>query len=80
MTDEDSLEPKMIVMAFISPENSESRNVLEAAGFEKRGETKYDKDSEEKDEVYILNWKLLNDRLKDSTLEKINPQYRNIPV
>jgi len=78
--DEDSLEPKMIVMAFISPENSESRLVLEAAGFEKKGETKYDKDSEEKDEVYILNWKLLNDKLKESSLQKISPQLRNIPV
>lgn len=58
---------RLRVMGFIDPKNIDSRNVLQASGFEKKGDIEYEPGAEMKDEVWELNW----DKLYDIVSNKI---------
>jgi hypothetical protein len=66
--------PAVELFAFVDPENSGGQRTLEAAGFEKKGEMKYDWDSEEKTFLYFLNWDLLNQKVRHKLLAALPPQ------
>ncbi len=61
-------QPQVELFAFVDPENFAAQRTLEAAGFEKRGEMKYDWDSYEEDFFYLLNWQKLHQKVRDKLL------------
>jgi RimJ/RimL family protein N-acetyltransferase len=65
----DLKEQDLVIYAFVNQNNPASIRVIEAAGFIKKGEMKYDSTSEGKSLVYILSWRKLKRKVKDS-LEK----------
>lgn len=52
------------IFAFIDPRNEPARRTLESSGFVKRGMMRYDADSLEDNEVYVLDWQALSGKLR----------------
>ncbi len=59
------------IFAFIDPDNLPAKRTLEASGFEHKGNMRYDSDSLDQSELYLLNWGVLYQRVKDRLLEVI---------
>lgn len=65
---ESDQKPSIELFAFVDPENYPAQRTLEASGFEKKGEMKYDWDSYEEDFFYLLNWETLHQKVRDKLL------------
>lgn len=63
---------QVLVTAYIDPaKNSESRYVLENCGFIKKGSIKYDETPEREDDVYVLDWDKLYEKLDRATFKEL---------
>ncbi len=61
--------PDVILFACIDPENLNAQRTVESSGFVKKGLMKYDWDSEDYTLLYILNWRLLQKKVRQRLLE-----------
>jgi hypothetical protein len=66
-------EPEIELFGFVDQENLAAQRTMEASGFVKRGLMKYDADSEVESVVYILNWRVLQRKVRDKLLETMTP-------
>jgi hypothetical protein len=62
-------QPDVEIFAFTDQENFAAHRTLEASGFVKRGHMKYDWDSPEESLFYMLNWRLLQKKVREKLLE-----------
>ncbi len=60
--------PEVDLFGFVDPENLAAQRTLEACGFVKKGSMKYDWDSSEETYLYILDWALLQAKVKEKLL------------
>lgn len=72
--------PTVELFGFVDQENMAAQRTLEASGFEKKGEMKYDWDSEENTLLYFLNWELLQHKVRQKLLAALPPQVPNHAV
>ena len=66
--------PEVILFAFVHPDNIHAQRTLEASGFVKKGAMKYDWDSPEETYYYVLNWRLLQKKVREKLLEVLQEQ------
>lgn len=69
---------EVLVFAFVDQENIAAQRTLEASGFVKKGLMKYDWDSEGETCLYILNWRILQKKIRlklVGVLKKQEPTY-----
>jgi hypothetical protein len=62
-------QPDVKIFAFVNPDNVPAQRTLEASGFVKKGLMKYDWDSDEQSSLYILNWRLVQRKVREKLLE-----------
>lgn len=65
---------EVLIFAFVDQENFAAQRTLEASGFVKKGLMKYDWDSEDETCLYILNWRILQKKIKEKLLEVLQKQ------
>jgi hypothetical protein len=63
--------PEVVLFGFTDQANIPSQRTLEAAGFVRKGLMRYDSDSEEETLLYILNWRLLQKKVREKLLEAL---------
>lgn len=59
------------LFAFTHPDNSPAQRTLEACGFIKQGSMLYDWDSPEPTWLYILDWPILENKVRDKVVKSI---------
>jgi hypothetical protein len=64
----------VLLFAFVDQENYPAQRTLEASGFVKKGLMKYDWDSEGETCLYILNWRILQKKIKEKLIEVLKKQ------
>ncbi len=64
-------QPEVEIFAFVDQENFPAQRTLESAGFVKKGLMKYDWDSEDETCLYILDWAMLHQKIRQKLLEVI---------
>lgn len=69
--------PDVKIFAFVHPANLPAQRTLESSGFVKRGLMKYDWDSPEETALYILNWRILQRKVREKLLEVLQKQEPN---
>lgn len=62
------------VFAFVDPGNIPAQRTLESSGFVKKGLMKYDWDSPSESCLYILNWRVLQRKIRQKLLEVVQKQ------
>lgn len=62
---------KLKIMGFVDPVNVPSVRTLQACGFEKIAVSKYDSDSIDESDVYILNWDKLEEIINHTASKKV---------
>ncbi|HEX7017871.1 MAG TPA: hypothetical protein VF209_03120 [Patescibacteria group bacterium] len=63
--------PEVQIFAFVEQGNTNAYRTLEASGFVWRGRMKYDADSPEEAELYFLNWRLLQKKVRERLIETL---------
>jgi len=53
----------LVIFAFIDPENEPSKRTLEASGFVRKGEMRYDSTTSDDSTLYILSWQKLHQKI-----------------
>lgn len=65
---------EVVIFAFVDPENEGAQRTLEASGFVKKGLMKYDWDSEGETCLYILNWRILQKKIREKLVAVLQNQ------
>lgn len=68
---ESTNKPKVEIFAFVDQDNLAAQRTLDACGFTKRGQMKYDWDSEGETALYILDWDILNQKVRAKLQEVV---------
>ncbi|MEO8580952.1 MAG: hypothetical protein ABI425_00050 [Patescibacteria group bacterium] len=72
--------PVVELFAMVDVENMGGQRTLEASGFEKKGQMKYDWDSPVESYLYFLNWELLQNKIRQKLLASLPVQESNHAV
>ena len=67
-------QPKVDIFAFVDQQNLPAQRTLEASGFVKRGMMKYDWDSPEETCLFLLDWELLQRKIREKLLNVLQKQ------
>ena len=59
----------LVIFGFIDPQNEASIRSLNASGFVKKGNIKYDSDSAEESGLYVIKWARLHKKIKGNLLK-----------
>ncbi|MDQ5951079.1 MAG: Peptidase protein [Patescibacteria group bacterium] len=65
---------EVVIFAFVDQQNLAAQRTLEASGFVKRGLMKYDWDSEGETCLYVLNWRILQKKIRQKLVEVLQKQ------
>jgi hypothetical protein len=61
--------PEIQIFAFVDPQNIPAQRTMESSGFTYQGLMKYDWDSPHESNLYILNWRRLQRKIKEALLK-----------